>query len=898
MMNTPPAGQSGDSVSVASPNRLSFMAWGGSPAFRLRAVCIVLFCGTLLLYSRAVTHDFLDLDDPDYVTENVHVQAGLTWAGLRWAFNSGDAANWFPLTRLSHMLDWQLFGNHPHGHHAINVLWHALSAVMAFLALRRLTGLRSNESPISSSSSPQLDTGSKTIAETASARQAGAFWTSAVCAALFAWHPLRVESVAWVAERKDVLSVFFGLLALWAYAGYVTGRKRTSNIEHRTPSVECEGDANIRHPMPEMAGHTSRYYWLALLSFALGLMCKPMLVTLPFLLLLLDWWPLGRFTFHVSRFTMTRSLVEKIPFFLLTIASCIVTYLVQKNGGAVTDTFPLNVRLANAAVSVARYLGMFFWPFNLAVGYSLPDHWPVLTVAGACLLILAVTGLAVWQRHRRPWLLVGWLWFLGMLVPVIGLVQVGLQAIADRYTYLPILGVQIALLWTLRDLMQRPVWQWLMPVAIVLVLAGSAARTWNQLAVWQNPHTLHEHALAVTRRNYLAESYLGTTFMNENRYAEAVAHFRRAIEFKPDYLAARYRLGVALEKMGQTDEAMATYTELLKIRPWYGVAHYNLGGLLLERNLPAEAIPHFQTALKGKPDYDPAYLALGAAMSKLNRPQEAIHYYEQALAINPRNAVAHFDYANALVDLHREPEALARYEKALQLDPDFEEAHCNYANALRALNRLDDACVHYRRAIDLQPKNAGAFFGLGAALEDLGHSDEALNCYRKAAQLEPDYADAQYNIGAILLNRNEAAEAIPYFQAAVKSQPDYATAYLGLGLAAAQLGNPQEAIGHYERALAIAPDNVMALCGIGVALRRQDQFTEAIPYFEKALQVKPDYAEAHAGLGLALYRTGHPAEAIPHLEQALKLQPDFPEAAETLAKARGEMPADNTGNKP
>jgi tetratricopeptide (TPR) repeat protein len=809
------------------------------------AVCLALFGGTLLLFSRTLNHDFIDLDDPDYVTQNAQVQAGFTGSGIRWAFTSGEASNWHPLTWLSHMLDWRLFGKNPQGHHAVNVFWHGINAVLAFLALRRLTGV---------------------------------FWTSAACAALFAWHPLRVESVAWVAERKDVLSVFFGLLALWAYARYAQKRSRVEGRESRAEAVFA---LDLRSSTFD--------YCFTLLCFALGLMCKPMLVTLPFLLLLLDWWPLKRFTIYDLRFTIPRLLWEKLPFFLLAAASCVVTYLVQKSAGAVADTFAFPDRLANAVVSVVRYLGKFFWPFNLAVGYSLPNHWPAATVAGATLLVLAITGMALWQRHRRPWLLVGWLWYLGTLLPVIGLLQVGLQAMADRYTYLPILGVQLALLWTLRDLALPPILRWLKPAAIALLLAGCAARTWNQLAVWQDPHTLHEHALAVTERNYLAESYLGTTFVNEDRYAEAVVHFRRAVEFKPDYLAARYRLGVALEKMGQTDEAMATYTDLLKINPRYGIANYSLGGLLLERNQPAEAITHFQAALKVKPDYDPAYLALGAAMSKLGRPQEAIGYYEKALAINPRNAVAHFDYANALVDLHRESEALARYEKALQLDPNFEEAHVNYGNALRALNRLDDACAHYRRAIDLQPKNANAFFGLGAALEDLGRDGEALDCYLKTVQFKPDYADAQYNIGAILLNRNQPAEAVPHFQAAVKSQPDYDAAYLGLGLAAAQLGNQPEAIGYYERALAIAPDNATALCGIGVALRRQGRLADAIPYYEKALRANPDYAEAHAELGSALYHTGHPAEAIPHLEQALKLHPDFPGAAETLAKAHNEQ---------
>jgi tetratricopeptide (TPR) repeat protein len=747
MMNKPPVDHSGDSVSVASPIRLPWMLWADSPAFRLRAVCIALFCGTLLLFSRAVGHNFLDCDDPDYVTKNVHVQAGLTWAGVRWAFTSGAAANWFPLTWLSHMLDWQLFGNDPHGHHATNILWHALSAVMAFLALRRLTG---------------------------------AFWTSAVSAALFAWHPLRVESVAWVAERKDVLSVFFGLLALWAYARYAE-------------------ESKVQGPKSKV------FYGLTLGAFAIGLMCKPMLVTLPFLLLLLDWWPLKRFTIYDLRFTIQRLVLEKIPFFLLTVASCLITYQVQKAGNAVTESFGLGTRLVNAVVSVACYLGKFFWPFNLAVGYPFPNHQPVTTVAGAALLVLAITGLALWQWRRRPCLLTGWLWFLGILVPVIGIVQVGLQAMADRYTYLPILGLQLALLWTLREVALPSAVRRFVPAAVALMLAGCAARTWNQLGVWQNSNTLYEHALAVTKDNYLAHGYLATTLLNEGHFDEAGLHLRRAVEIKPDYAAARHRLGVALEKMGRTDEALATYLELLKIRPNYADAQYNVGVILLNRNQPAEAITHFQAVLRQKPDHDSAYVALGIATAQLGRPQEAIADYEQALALNPFNAEAYYNQANALVSLNRDQEALAHYEKALQLNPDFEEAHCNYANLLRKLRRLDEASAHYRRAIQLQPKDANAHYGLGAALEELGRTDEALASYTQAVEFKPDYADAQYNVGVILLNQNHPAEAMTHFQAVTASQPGYTAAHVGLGLAAEQLGRFPEAIVSYEQALRLDP---------------------------------------------------------------------------------------------
>jgi tetratricopeptide (TPR) repeat protein len=740
MINEPSADHSDESAFARSP----LMTCVGSPVFRLRAVCVVLFCGTLLFFGRAVGHSFLDCDDPDYVTKNVHVQAGLTWAGVRWAFTSDDAANWFPLTWLSHMLDWQLFGDDPRGHHATNIIWHALNAVMAFLALRRLTG---------------------------------AFWTSAVSAALFAWHPLRVESVAWVAERKDVLSVFFGLLTLWAYAAYAEKRRENN-------------------------GGDRRYYVLALVAFASGLLCKPMLVTLPCLLLLLDWWPLKRVGSAGNLFSL---LVEKIPFFLLTVTSCIVTYQVQKAGGAVVESSGLGSRLANAVVSVACYLGKFFWPFNLAVGYPVPNHRPVTTVAGAALLILAITAVSLWQWRRQPWLLTGWLWFLGMLVPVIGIVQVGLQSMADRYTYLPMLGLQLALLWTLRGAASSLPVRGLVPAVVALTLAGCVIRTWNQLGVWQNSNTLYEHALAVTKDNYLAHGYLGTTLLNEGRFDEAAFHFRCAVEIKPDYAAARHRLGVALEKMGRTDEALATYMELLKIRPDYPAAHYDIGVILLKRNRPAEAIVHFQAALHEEPDSDSDLVALGIATERLGRPQEAVACYEKALVLNPSNAEAYYNCANALVSFNRDQEALDRYEKALQLNPDFEEACCNYANLLRKLGRPEEACAQYNRAIRLQPEDASAHYGLGAAMEELGRTDEALASYNKALELRPDYADAHYDVGVILLNQNQPAEALAHFQAATEDQPDNAAALVGLGLAAEQLGCFLEAVLSYEQALKLDP---------------------------------------------------------------------------------------------
>ncbi len=669
----------------------------GSPGCRTRldsrtaAVCLALFFGTLLLFSRAVRHDFVDLDDPDYVTRNPHVQNGLTLTDARWAFTAGAAGNWHPVTWLSHMLDCQLFGNNPHGHHASNVLWHAFNAVLAFLAFRRLTG---------------------------------AFWTSALSAALFAWHPLRVESVAWVAERKDVLSIFFGLLTLWAYSRYVEGSAPSGRWSFRNPAW--------------------RSYGLALLCFTLGLMCKPMLVTFPFLLLLLDCWPLQRMPAaalrepgrEASAVSWRFLFLEKAPFFLLSAASCAITYACQKKSGAVVDTLPFGDRLANAVVSITRYLGNYFWPFDLAIGYPRPAHWPLAPIAA--LLLAIITAIALWQWRRRPWLPVGWLWFLGTLIPVLGLVPVGLQARADRYTYLPVLGLQLAMLWTVREVKVFSLAPWLGPVTAAILLTGCAVRTWTQLAFWQNSETLYQHALAVTQDNYLAHCYLGATLLNQNRPEAACDHFRRAIELKSDYGAARFRLGFALEKMGRDNEALAAYEALLKFKP--------------------------------------------------------------------DDVQARFRCANVLARLNRDGEALPQYEKLIQLEPGFVRAESSYADSLRALNRLPEAEAHYRRALALQSDDAYSHYGLGATLEEAGRPAEALASYRRAVELKPDFADARYNLGVLLLNGGQPAEAIPQFRAAVGTQTNFAAAYVGLGLAEAELNQTAAAVRDLEHALQLDPN--------------------------------------------------------------------------------------------
>src|SRR5579862_3504181 len=448
---------------------------------RPRTICLLLALITVLVYWPVRHADFLVFDDPDYVTYNSHVQAGLTWAGVKWAFTSWYASNWHPLTWLSHMLDSSLFGPNASASHIINVLFHTANVLLLFLLLYRATNK---------------------------------LWPAAFVAALFAWHPLHVESVAWVSERKDVLSTFFGLLSLLAYVGYAQ--------KFKVQSSKFNVD-----------------YVLAIVFFALGLMAKPMLVTLPFVMLLLDFWPLERIRSFATVTDRARAqyaslLFEKIPFFALTIASSIITYLAQRGEAVMSfEQRPLGLRLANAAVAYVEYLAKTFWPAHLAVIYPLPHEIPSWQVVATALLLTGVTVFAWCMRRNAPYLLVGWLWFLGTLVPVIGIVQVGGQALADRYAYVPLIGIFLAITWGAADLIARFRVQTALTAAIAaVVLMGSAAATERQLTFWDNSEKLFRHALDITTGNAIAHVNLGVALEQDHR-EDALVEYRKALDLAP-----------------------------------------------------------------------------------------------------------------------------------------------------------------------------------------------------------------------------------------------------------------------------------------------------------------------------------------------------------------------------
>ena len=665
---------------------------------------------TFVVYVPAIHHGFVDYDDGSYVFGNPQVQGGLSWASVKWAFVTGEASNWHPMTWLSLMLDVTVFGQRAGGHHFSNVMLHCLNAALVLFLLQQLTGR---------------------------------LWASFGVAALFALHPLHVESVAWISERKDVLSACFGLLGLLAYARFVSGaRCQVSGVKDPTGHM-LQG---FFDPL------SSTFYLLSLACFALGLMSKPMLVTLPFVMLLLDFWPLKRITNHESRINLWRLLAEKIPFFALCVASSVVTFLVQKKGGAVSAALPVSARLANALVSYVRYLRKTFWPDDLSVLYPHPGHWPTTLVAGAAVLLVLLTLAALLCLKRMPFITVGWFWFVGMLVPVIGLVQVGIQSMADRYTYLPLLGVFIAIVWSGAAVLSRwPRWKPAFGFFAILLVGICVALTRKQLRIWANSETLFRHAVAVTQENYLAYNNLGFYLANHGRKAEALECYLASLKIKPDYADAQNNLGHALAGEGKYAEAIEHYRIALRSSPENLEIHNNLGSALAEVGEVAAAIAEYEFVLSRNPNHVDALNNFGVALAMTGRLDDAMRHFYEVLRLKPGDASAYGNLGNAFAVQRNFTEAARYFREALRLSPSDAQTRNNLGNVLAEQSRFSEAVTNYRAALDLNPNNPEAHFNLGCTLVRLRRIEDARRHFLEALRLKPDYADARKQLGLLEL---------------------------------------------------------------------------------------------------------------------------------------------------
>jgi protein O-mannosyl-transferase len=570
------------------------------------AICLLLTLATLAVYSPVGNYGFVNYDDSAYFFANPHVLGGLTGTNVQWAFTTNEQANWHPLTWLSLMLDARLFGKGATAPHVINVLLHLANSILVFILVRRWTAK---------------------------------LWRSAAVAMLFAIHPLHVESVAWVAERKDVLSGFFGLLALLCYTRHAKGNKAWPFA-----------------------------YWLTFFFFICSLMSKPMLVTFPFLLLLVDFWPLQRFNTSAPG----RLVIEKIPFLLVSIASSVVTFIVQQKGGAVSTLtrVPLLVRVENMFVSYASYLFKLFWSVNLANPYPSLHYWPALLVIACAALFVALCVAALAVRQKYPYAFTGWFWYAGTLVPVIGLVQVGAQTMADRYEYFPMIGILIIVVMAIGDLItkyQFPRAAIIAVAAFLLCACGLRAR--NQVAVWQNDGTLFGHALAVTRGNYIASVNLGTWFSKYGHTGAALNCYYNALHMNPDDPSVLYDVGDAFAKLGYYDDAIRDYRRALQISPNQADILNNLGFALAQKHDLADATVCFQAVLKLKPETADAHNNLATVYFIQGRFQEALDEYNAALQLSPDNPQIMVNIGDTLVRLGQKTTAAGCYQRALRFEP-------------------------------------------------------------------------------------------------------------------------------------------------------------------------------------------------------------------------------------
>lgn len=800
-------------------------------------MCIVLVILTVAAFWPAQYCEFVDYDDQEYVTDNRHVRNSFTREGIAWAFRSAEFANWHPLTWLSHMLDCQLYGLKPQGHHVSNLLLHLANTLLLFLVFGWTTG---------------------------------ALWRSAFVAALFAIHPLRVESVVWVAERKDVLSTFFFMLTLWAYARF------TRKSEAGNPGSE------IQPPTSDLRPLTYGFYWLALLFFTLGLMCKPMLVTLPCVLLLLDYWPLKRLRLADvnPQFSLFRRLLlEKIPFFVLSAVFSAIAFLAQHGAGAVAPVsgFPFHLRLANALISYCRYLGKTFWPDNLAVFYPHPGTWPAWQVIGAGVLLVAVSALVLRWLRQRPYLLVGWLLFVGMLVPVIGLVQVGMQSMADRYTYVPLIGIFLMLTWFAADWVgAAPRRAWLAWPGAIGVLVACFVLTQRQVEHWQNTERLFEHALRVTQNNDVAHNSLGVIRYRQGKLEPALVHLRNAVRLRPGYAEAHNNLGAVLSQQGKLEEALVHLRRALEINPKSASAHNNLGLALTKLGKTAEAATHFQAALDIDPAQSDAHNNLGSAAFDEGNYDEALAHFRAAVQSSQEALEARQNLAMTLIKLERPEEAIVEYETALRLKPDLPVVHNKLGSILLGQGNLETAGAHFRAALQVKPDYADAHNNLGLLLARQNKLEEAIAQYRQALRCDSNHVVAHNNLGRALAGQGHLAEAAKQFSEVVRLQPTQAQAHNDLAIALAQQGKFADALVHFELALKHGADPIQAQNNMGRACSALGDFPAAIAHYREAIRLRPDAVEPLNNLAWLLatqsdarYRNGR--EAVTLAERAVEM---------------------------
>ena len=714
--------------------------------------CLFLIFSSSLVYSLTVNHGFVNCDDPSQLTNNKHVLSVLTWKNLMWSFSSESPCS--PLTFIAYNLCHTIFGLKPGVYHVMSLILHIANSLLLFFVLNRMTG---------------------------------EFWKSAFVGTLFALHPMNVESVAWVAELNNVLSGLFFMLTLLTYKIYT---EQT----------------------------TWKRYVLALLVFELGLLAKPVLMTLPFILFLLDLWPLKRIKvesreesekawgFRTLGVPIPRLILEKIPFMVLSLLS-LASNLVGANkrmGLYSPEIVPMSLRISNAIVSTLKYLGKLFWPHGLALNYPYPSMIPWWQVIGAGLVLILITILVLRAIFRSPYYLMGWLWFLGGLVPFLGIFQAGLwPEMADRYAYLTYIGIFMALTWGIPDLIVK--WRCYRPIIITVgsgVILILMVLTWNQVGFWKNSETLFSHAIEVTKNNF----------------------------------AAYNNLGLALFDRGDIDGAIQNYRESMRI----------------------------------KPSYSKVYINLGVAFAEHKDTKSALVYYTKAIQIDPNNADAHTSLGSLLEGIGRTDEALMHFNEAIRINPNSSEAHNNLGNLLLHKGNYDEAVRQYSEALQINPHQAEVYNNLGTAFILKGNMKKAIEFYQKSLQEKSDYLDAIENLKNARINQKSLEDLLMKIQQSTKTDPVNPTLYTKLGDVYRQLGEYDESIGQYQKAIAIQPNYVQAMYGLVLIYSNRQEYVKALDVLQKIRQLQPGNPEVYYNIACIYAKQSIPDEAIAWLKQSIE----------------------------
>jgi len=708
---------------------------------------LFLFLATVCVYWQTNDFSFVGLDDALYVAGNRHVQSGLSWETVQWAFTDATEITnfWAPLTWLSILADYELYGMNAGGYHITNLILHLINCLLVMLLFQKMTGK---------------------------------LWQSTFVAFMFALHPLHVESVAWVTERKDVLSTLFWLLTMWAYHGY-----------SRRPCI--------------------KRYILIFLFFILGMMAKPMLITLPFAMLLLDFWPLNRLKMTTLRPSIRNLLVltwEKIPLFACVLLISIVAYFFQDKGGVLPsiELIPASLRAENIIVSYGLYLWKTLWPFQLAAVYPYPDSLPNRQVLISLTLLVCLTIMSIKLMKKAPWFLFGWLWYLGILVPVIGIVVIGPHSMADRYTYIPLIGIFVIIAWGVPELLRNfHLKREFLSASFFLLIMICSVITWNQIGYWRNSYTLYKHTIKHTASNPLAHDGFATALSERGDFDGAIKHYQQSIQLYPNSAEVHNNLGVALLKTGRIDDAIEQYRRSIAL----------------------------------KPDYTAALNNLGNALKKTGRCDQAEPYYRKALENEPDSALLHFNYGRCLLQNGKIEKAISYLETATRINPEFKEVvHNSIGSAFFHNRRFEQAIQHFRQALQKNPQSSYAHFQLGVSLDILGNHPEAIKHYQETIRTSPDHTDAHYYLGRAYMEAHDSEKAKEHFSAALQLQPNYIPALNDLGTLYAIRHENYKAIAMFRKMTEVDPKQVIAYYNIACLHSKLNEKQEAVEWLQKAIE--------------------------------------------------------------